>query len=80
MCIRDRQLQLLHVHDGSDEVLFVLAGRGEMIVGGETIHVGPNDAIHIPAGAPHALKISEKLSAVQCYAPAGPEQRFKKKP
>jgi mannose-6-phosphate isomerase-like protein (cupin superfamily) len=49
-----------------------------MEVGGETHAVVADDAIHIPAGVPHSLRVSEKLVALQCYSPGGPEQRFKK--
>jgi mannose-6-phosphate isomerase-like protein (cupin superfamily) len=67
-----------HQHDTSDEILFILAGKGRMTVNGINYPVGPNDAIRIPKGARHSLDVVEKLVAVQLYAPAGPEQRFKK--
>ena len=40
----------------------------------------PSDAIHLPMGTPHTLKVQERLVALQCYAPGGPEQRFKPAP
>jgi quercetin dioxygenase-like cupin family protein len=67
----------VHQHDGADELIYVVAGRGEMTVAGRVYPVAAGDAVHIPANTPHGLKVTEKLSAVQCYAPAGPEQRFK---
>ena len=35
------------------------------------------DFVTIPRGTPHSLTVSAELCAVQVYAPAGPEQRFK---
>lgn len=70
----------LHQHDASDELVFVLAGRGRMEIRGQRLAIGPHDAVHIPAGVGHSLDVSEKLVAIQCYAPGGPEQRFKQPP
>ena len=67
----------IHTHDGSDELLYILQGRGEMTVGEKTLVVSAGDAIHIPQYTPHGLKVSEHVIAVQVYAPRGPEQRFK---
>lgn len=69
-----------HQHDVSDEILFILAGTAEMTVGATRYVVGPSDAIRIPKATQHSLHVVEKLSAVQLYAPAGPEQRFKVHP
>jgi quercetin dioxygenase-like cupin family protein len=70
-----------HQHDGSAEVLYVVAGGGTLSVGSETYPFAAEDAIHIPAGQPHGAKFSggEKTIAIQFYAPAGPEQRFREK-
>jgi quercetin dioxygenase-like cupin family protein len=70
----------LHAHDRSDEVIYVLSGRAQLSSVGKTWTVGPNDAVHITMGTPHTLRVTERLVALQCYAPAGPEQRFKPKP
>jgi quercetin dioxygenase-like cupin family protein len=51
-----------------------------MTVSGRKHTVGAGDAIHIPMATEHALTVTENLVAVQCYAPAGPEQRFKPPP
>lgn len=66
-----------HQHEGSDEILYVLGGRGTTGVAGESFAVAAGDAIYVPAGAEHWLTVDEKLTAVQVYAPGGPEQRFK---
>jgi mannose-6-phosphate isomerase-like protein (cupin superfamily) len=38
--------------DGTDEVYFILCGRGMVSVGEESRKVGPGDAVWIPAGVP----------------------------
>ncbi len=69
----------LHQHEQSDELLYLLSGKGEMTVAGEKYAVTTGDAIRIPKATAHSLRVIEKLSALQCYTPAGPEQRFKEK-
>jgi quercetin dioxygenase-like cupin family protein len=68
-----------HKHDGAHELLYIVAGHGTTTVGAQSILVGPGDALVIPPGVEHALTVDDKLTAVQVYAPAGPEQRFKTK-
>ncbi|MDT5147701.1 MAG: hypothetical protein QOC58_2346 [Mycobacterium sp.] len=41
-----------HRLDGTDEVYFILCGRGMVSVGEESRKVGPGDAVWIPAGVP----------------------------
>ena len=69
-----------HAHEGSDELLLIEEGSGEMTLGAERITVGPGQAIRIPKGVKHSFKHTGKgpLRATQVYAPPGPEQRFKK--
>ena len=67
----------IHTHDGSDETLYILSGEGDFTVGDLVIPVGAGNALHIPMGTKHGLRVTERLVAVQCYAPGGPEQRFK---
>lgn len=68
-----------HQHAGSDEELYLVGGRTETTVGKQTFVTAPGDALRIAARAPHAMKVTggERLRAIQVYAPAGPEQRFK---
>lgn len=70
----------LHKHDLADEILYVLSGKAEMTVAGKPFAIAAGDAIHIPKTTPHSLAVTEKLVALQVYAPAGPEQRFKSPP
>jgi quercetin dioxygenase-like cupin family protein len=67
-----------HKHETSDELIYVLDGKGTTTIGGKTLAIAAGDSIRIPAGVEHSLVVTEKWNAVQVYAPAGPEQRFKK--
>lgn len=69
----------LHRHANSSEYLLVLEGGAEMQVAGRSLHVQAGDAVQIPATVEHGATIvgSEDFKALQFYAPAGPEQRFK---
>jgi quercetin dioxygenase-like cupin family protein len=66
-----------HKHASQDELIFFVSGNSETTVGKQTFATAPGDALRIAANAPHSLKVSEKLHAIQVYAPGGPEQRFK---
>lgn len=71
-----------HAHDGSAEILYILSGAGQLQIGSDKLAFKAEQAIHIPEGQPHAAKFTgpEKTTALQVYAPAGPEQRFKEAP
>ncbi|HKE14097.1 MAG TPA: cupin domain-containing protein [Kofleriaceae bacterium] len=68
-----------HTHDGSSEYLYLIEGSGVMSIDGETTPVAAGDAIQIPSGIEHSFRATggAAVKAVQFYAPAGPEQRFK---
>jgi quercetin dioxygenase-like cupin family protein len=66
-----------HRHDGSDEILYVIGGRGKTTIAGEGFTVAAGDTFYIPKGVEHSLTVDADLEAVQVYAPRGPEQRFK---
>jgi quercetin dioxygenase-like cupin family protein len=68
-----------HTHAGAEEIIFVTAGAGELIVGSEKFPFEAPEALYIPAGQPHAVKFTgtDKVELVQIYAPAGPEDRYK---
>jgi quercetin dioxygenase-like cupin family protein len=67
-----------HAHDGSAELLYVLAGKGTVTIGGRALELGPDCALHIPEQAPHEATFESAFKAVQIYAPSGPEKRWKK--
>jgi mannose-6-phosphate isomerase-like protein (cupin superfamily) len=58
-----------HYHKASEEFYFLLDGRGEMEIDGETREVGPGDAILIPSGAWHQIRAIEPLRFLCCCAP-----------
>jgi quercetin dioxygenase-like cupin family protein len=67
-----------HEHAGSTELLYVQTGGGKLTVGSESMPFGPESALAIPADQPHAGQIGrEPTTAIQIYAPAGPEQRYR---
>jgi mannose-6-phosphate isomerase-like protein (cupin superfamily) len=58
-----------HYHARSEEIYFLLEGEGEMEVDGERRHVGPGDAVLIPAGARHQIRAETPLRFLCCCAP-----------
>ncbi len=58
-----------HYHKESEEFYYLLEGRGEMEIDGESITVGPGDAILIPAGARHRIRAVTGLRFLCCCAP-----------
>jgi quercetin dioxygenase-like cupin family protein len=69
-----------HRHDGSDEILYIINGRGTTTIAAAPRPTRAGDVLHIPAGVEHALTVDESIAAVQVYAPGGPEQRFTQRP
>ncbi len=58
-----------HHHKVSEELYFLLEGTALMEIDGETRHVGPGDAILIPAGAWHQITAETDLRFLCCCAP-----------
>jgi oxalate decarboxylase/phosphoglucose isomerase-like protein (cupin superfamily) len=72
-----------HNHPDSDEILYILAGRGEQMVDdSDTFGVGPGQAVFIPKGAFHSTLNTgyEPMVILAIYAPAGAEQVLKTLP
>ena len=66
-----------HNHPESDEILYIIAGRGEQMVDDDTTFaVGPGQAVFIPKGAFHSTVNTgwEPLVLLAIYAPAGAEE------
>ncbi len=68
-----------HEHT-SDELLYIESGKGTTTLGAQTLVVKADESLTIPRGTTHSLRVDADLCAVQVYAPAGPEQRFKQTP
>lgn len=60
-----------HYHPRSEEIYYILSGRGEMRLEQETRPVGPGDAIAIPPGQVHTIANPgpEPLVFLCCCAP-----------
>ena len=43
----------MHAHDDKEEIIYVLEGKGEAIIGEETVKMEPNTAIVFPIGISH---------------------------
>jgi mannose-6-phosphate isomerase-like protein (cupin superfamily) len=61
-----------HYHPKSEEIYYILRGRGRMKLDGELREIGPLDAIAIPPGARHKIwNIGpDPLVLLCCCAPA----------
>lgn len=57
-CLEPGQEQKVHEHADQDKFYFVLEGRGDFVVGDETLSAGPGEAIWSPAGARHGVSNS----------------------
>jgi quercetin dioxygenase-like cupin family protein len=55
-CLDPGQEQLLHVHEESDKVVVVLAGRVLARVDDDTAELDQYEVVLVPAGSKHALK------------------------
>ncbi|QRM56776.1 cupin domain-containing protein [Sinorhizobium sp. BG8] len=69
-----------HNHPGAEEIIFVIAGRGEQMVEDEEGHpivreVGPGCTVFIPESRFHSTQNtgSEPMQLFVVYSPAGPE-------
>jgi mannose-6-phosphate isomerase-like protein (cupin superfamily) len=61
----------VHHHPRTEEIYYILEGRGRMQLGDERREVGPGDAIAIPPGMRHAIYNPgpEMLRFLCCCAP-----------
>ncbi|MGV3530800.1 MAG: cupin domain-containing protein [Chthoniobacteraceae bacterium] len=58
-----------HYHRLTEEIYFILEGRGEMEIDGTTQTVGPGDGILIAPGSWHTITATETLRFLCCCAP-----------
>ncbi len=66
-----------HVHAKETELLYATSGEGALTVNGATLAITEHSVVQIPPNTKHAVTGKAEMRALQIYAPAGPEQRFK---
>ena len=61
-----------HHHEKADNLIVVLEGVLEAVIGGERFLVHPNEVIYMPAGIPHATANGgeTEVQALEIYAPS----------
>jgi oxalate decarboxylase/phosphoglucose isomerase-like protein (cupin superfamily) len=72
-----------HNHPGSEEIIYVVSGRGEQMVDDQpAVEVGPGTSIYIPADVYHSTVNTgtETMQLVVVYSPAGPERLLREIP
>jgi mannose-6-phosphate isomerase-like protein (cupin superfamily) len=52
-----------------ETVGYVVSGRAELVVAGETVTLSPGDSYLVPAGAEHTYRILETFTAVEATSP-----------
>ncbi|ALW89546.1 cupin domain-containing protein [Deinococcus actinosclerus] len=57
-----------HTHE-YETLGYVIEGKVDLIVNGETISLQPGDSYHVPAGTPHTFRVTETLTAVEVTTP-----------
>ena len=64
------QRNYLHSHPNCEEILYVLSGSCEHIVGNKKVTLHPGDLIRVPIGVPHQAIVigNEPLRAVISYS------------
>jgi quercetin dioxygenase-like cupin family protein len=67
-----------HVHEETDEVIYVLDGKLECAVGEDTVTAVAGDTVWIPMGTPHSFEVAGSREAwfQLWYSPAGFEGYF----
>jgi putative monooxygenase len=68
-----------HKHEESEELMFVISGRGRLVIedGEEVYEVGPDTAIFAPRGKMHRLENigDTELKLLWVYSPPLPQHR-----
>ncbi len=61
-----------HIHARQDEFIYVLDGKFELFMAGDTLHAGTGDLIRMPMGMPHGIfnKSGSPVRALFWVAPS----------
>lgn len=54
---------------GHETVGYVLKGKADLVLAGETVRLEPGDSWLVPAGVEHTYRIVETFSAIEATAP-----------
>jgi quercetin dioxygenase-like cupin family protein len=64
-----------HYHKGHAETFYIISGRVEWTIGGETHVMGAGDAVHIPPNTVHSVRVVERMHSLMIYQPGGYEDQ-----
>ena len=58
-------------HDNVDQIIFIIGGNGQAIIGGEVRNIDEHDVVFVPAGKMHNFKNSgdKELKLFTVYSP-----------
>ena len=73
MSIRPKEDIGSEVHPGTDQMLFIVAGSGRVVVDGDSVDVVENDVVVVPAGSKHNL-INTGLDDLRLFTVYAPPQ------
>jgi mannose-6-phosphate isomerase-like protein (cupin superfamily) len=62
----------LHTHEKSGEIMYVISGQGEGVLGDAMYELEPDSAFYAPPGVPHQVRsiTDEPLRLVTLFSPA----------
>jgi quercetin dioxygenase-like cupin family protein len=68
----------LHVHNNEEETFFIIEGKYEFTVKGESVMAPAGTTVHLPRGVEHSFKVTEgaPARALIWLCPAGSEKMF----
>lgn len=66
----------LHRHDDRSQTFYIVEGRAEITVGGQSIDATPGACIHVPPGVPHQIDSPGGAKMLMVFAPGGMEKLF----
>lgn len=63
-----------HYHKAHAETFYIISGKVEWTIGGETHVMGAGDAVHIPPYTVHSVKVLERMHSLMIYQNGGYEE------
>ena len=61
----------LHYHEQTDEVYYVIAGKGTMVLDGEEVELHTGVVVYVPRGVRHKAAGDDLTVLVGCIPPGG---------